>query len=68
VEAIDAFSAHADYYEIVEWLDAIDTSRLKRIFMVHGEPEAQAEFKKYLAEKGYDKVDVVKYGKTYEAD
>ncbi len=68
VEAIDAFSAHADYFEIVEWLDSIDTSRLKRIFMVHGEPDAQAAFKKYLAGKGYDKVDVVKYGKTYEAD
>jgi len=68
VETIDAFSAHADYAEIGEWLDAVDSSRLKRIFMVHGEPAAQAAFKKYLAEKGYDKVDVVKYGQTYEAD
>ena len=68
VETIDAFSAHADYAEIGEWLDSIDTSRLKRIFMVHGEPDAQAAFKKYLAGKGYDKVDVVRYGQSYEAE
>ncbi|MFA6504910.1 MAG: MBL fold metallo-hydrolase [Treponemataceae bacterium] len=68
VETIDAFSAHADYAEIGEWLDAVDTSRLKRIFMVHGEPVAQTALKKYLAGKGYDKVDVIKYGQTYEAE
>ncbi len=67
VETIDAFSAHADYAEIGEWLDAVDTSRLKRIFMVHGEPDAQAAFKKYLAGKGFENVDIVKYGETYEA-
>jgi metallo-beta-lactamase family protein len=68
VETIDAFSAHADYAEIGDWLDSIDTSRLKRIFMVHGEHEAQKAFKSYLAGKGYDKVDIVRYGETYQAD
>ena len=33
VETINAFSAHADYKECVEWLNEIDTSRLKRIYM-----------------------------------
>jgi len=68
VETIDAFSAHADYAEMGAWLDAIDTSRLKRIFMVHGESKAQSAFRKYLAGKGFDKVDVVEYGKTYEVE
>jgi metallo-beta-lactamase family protein len=68
VETIDAFSAHADYAEMGAWLDAIDTSRLKRIFMVHGEAKAQSAFRKYLAGKGFDKVDVVEYGKTYKVE
>jgi metallo-beta-lactamase family protein len=68
VQTIDAFSAHADYAEMGAWLDAVDTSRLKKIFMVHGEGSAQTEFKKYLAGKGFKDVDIVEYGKTYEAD
>jgi metallo-beta-lactamase family protein len=35
VEEINAFSAHADYKEMLEWLKLVDTSRLKGIFMVH---------------------------------
>ncbi len=66
VETIGAFSAHADYKESVEWLDSIDTSRLKKIFLVHGEKDAQAFFVDYLAQNGYKNVEIVKYGETYE--
>ncbi|QQO10243.1 MBL fold metallo-hydrolase RNA specificity domain-containing protein [Breznakiella homolactica] len=68
VEEINAFSAHADYTECKEWLDAIDTSRLKKIFLVHGEPKAQTAFKKYLGENGYSNTEVVRYGQTYETE
>jgi len=66
VEEINAFSAHADYFEILEWLKAVDTSRLKGIFLVHGEKKAQAFLKKYLEENGFPNVEIVKYGKTYD--
>ncbi|MBQ9238937.1 MAG: MBL fold metallo-hydrolase [Treponema sp.] len=66
VEQIDAFSAHADYTEMAEWLSAVDTSRLKQIFLVHGEKDAQAAFQTYLSERGYNNVTIVKYGETYE--
>ncbi len=65
VNQINAFSAHADYTECLEWLKGIDTSRLKRIFLVHGEPEAQSVFTTYLKENGFPDVTVVKYGETY---
>jgi metallo-beta-lactamase family protein len=65
VEEINAFSAHADYAEATAWLDSLDTSNLKGIFLVHGEPKAQAAFKKYLAEKGYSNTEIIRYGKTY---
>jgi metallo-beta-lactamase family protein len=66
VEEINAFSAHADYFEMLEWLKAVDTSRLKGIFLVHGEKKAQAFLKKYLEENGFPNVEIVKSGKTYE--
>jgi metallo-beta-lactamase family protein len=65
VEEINAFSAHADYVEATEWLDAIDTSRLKKIFLVHGEPGAQRAFRDYLAGKGYPNTEIVRYGESY---
>ncbi len=68
IAEINAFSAHADYEEMGDWLDAIDTSNLKKIFLVHGEPKVQPVFKDYLMKKGYPNVDIVQYGKTYEAE
>jgi metallo-beta-lactamase family protein len=68
VEEINAFSAHADYAEAASWLDGLDKSRLKKIFLVHGEPKAQAAFKKYLADKGYPPAEIVRYGESYGLD
>jgi metallo-beta-lactamase family protein len=65
VEEINSFSGHADYIEAAAWLKVVDTSRLKNIFMVHGEPKGQKAFKAYLADNGFPNVEIVKYGKTY---
>ncbi|MDR1219413.1 MAG: MBL fold metallo-hydrolase [Treponema sp.] len=66
VEEINAFSAHADYEEALRWLKTFDTSGLKKIFLVHGEPKPQAAFKRYLADNGFPQTEIVKYGRTYE--
>jgi metallo-beta-lactamase family protein len=65
VEEINAFSAHADYGEILTWLRALDSSRLKKIFLVHGEPGAQRALKTHLGEHGFPQVDIVRCGQTY---
>ena len=65
IEQINAFSAHADYNEILEWLKEVDTSRLKKIFLVHGEKAAQKNLTRVLNENGYNDVEVIAYGKTY---
>ena len=62
---INAFSAHADYEESLEWLTSLDTSRLKKIFLVHGEQDAQVFLQKYLNDNGFANVEIVKYGETY---
>jgi metallo-beta-lactamase family protein len=68
VENINAFSAHADYDEAGRWLKALDRSRLRKIFLVHGEPKAQTAFKKYLEEQGFPETLIVKYGEVYTLD
>ncbi|MCQ2601337.1 MAG: MBL fold metallo-hydrolase [Treponema sp.] len=66
VRKINAFSAHADYTETLEWLNEIDTSRLKKIFLVHGEKDAQEFLENYLKENGFKDVQITKYGETYD--
>jgi metallo-beta-lactamase family protein len=63
---INAFSAHADYEETADWLSMADRSRLKGIFLVHGEGMSQEKLRDYLAGKGYPVPVIVEYGKTYQ--
>ncbi len=65
VETIDAFSAHADYNEILDFVRPLDKNRLKRIFLVHGEPDAQAALAARLEEAGVRSVVTVAYGERY---
>lgn len=65
VQKINAFSAHADYKEMLDWLSKIDTSKLKKIFLVHGDTEAQEFFKSKLESNDY-KVEIVKKGENYK--
>ncbi len=68
VQKINAFSAHADYKETTEWLKKIDTSKLKKIFLVHGETDAQDFLKNHLEENGFKDITIVKYGESYNLD
>lgn len=65
VERCNGFSAHADYTEMIEWLKNIDTKRLKKIFLIHGEEEQQTGFKNHLAEAGFPNVEICEYEKEY---
>lgn len=68
VRKINAFSAHADYTETLEWLNEIDTSKLKKIFLVHGEKDAQEFLENHLKENGFKNIQIVKYGESYDLE
>lgn len=53
---IDALSGHGDYKEMIDYLACQDTSKLKKIFLVHGDQEAQAAYKKELRKAGFDNI------------
>mgnify|MGYP005842083737 FL=1 len=65
VEEINAFSAHADYKETWDWLSGLDRSRLKGIFLVHGEAESLTAMSGFLGGRGVRGVKIVKYGERY---
>jgi metallo-beta-lactamase family protein len=56
VLVMDSFSAHADYQEIIQFLDCQDKANIKQLFLVHGELEVQQIFKEKLLAEGYSNV------------
>lgn len=65
VKTLNAFSAHADYNEIKDWLGGYDLKKLKKIILVHGEGEALANLKSELLTFGVQDVEIAEYGKEY---
>ncbi|MEE6186820.1 Ribonuclease [Mycovorax composti] len=53
---IRSMSAHGDYEDLCQWLACQDPREVKKLFLVHGEPEVQQEFKKRLLKKGFQDV------------
>ncbi|MBC8205647.1 MAG: MBL fold metallo-hydrolase [Kiritimatiellales bacterium] len=53
IERIEGFSAHADRNELMRWLSGIGVAP-KKVFVVHGEPDAATAFaEKITEEKGW---------------
>ena len=66
IEVIDSYSAHADYNELIQFLSCQDPSKVKKVFLVHGEPDAQDEFKAKLQGLGYNEVKTPEMGESFE--
>lgn len=68
VKIINAFSAHADYREIGEYILGLDHARLKAVFLVHGEANAQAALQKHLTSIGVSRVEILAAGRSVTLD
>lgn len=66
IEVMDSFSAHADYAEIIQHLHCQDISKVKKLFLVHGEIESQLVFKNKLKDEGFREVLIPKQGEGFE--
>jgi metallo-beta-lactamase family protein len=55
VEVLNGYSAHADRGELVRWLSEVrgPNARALPVYLVHGEPEAQAALRDRLVQDGY---------------
>ncbi len=65
VEKIEAFSGHADYSEMLQFLKCQDKKQLQKVFLVHGEIGPQSFFKEKLEEAGYTDVIIPKKGEEF---
>ncbi|MCK9464219.1 MAG: MBL fold metallo-hydrolase [Proteobacteria bacterium] len=64
VKILNAFSAHADYLEIGRWVQRLDRSRLKAVFLVHGEKSAEEAMRTHLLSLGVPRVEILEAGKA----
>lgn len=65
VQSIDAFSAHADWEETLDWLKGTDIGRVEKVLLVHGETEALAAMREKVLGAGVASVEIVRAGETY---
>ena len=66
VEVMNSYSAHADEPELVEFVGHLDADRLKKIFLVHGDPVRQEPLGLALTAAGYVKPVAPKRGDSFE--
>jgi metallo-beta-lactamase family protein len=53
-----SMSAHGDYDDLCQFIAGQDTSKVKTLFLVHGEYDVQQEFAERLRQKGYTNVQI----------
>jgi metallo-beta-lactamase family protein len=56
IRKIDVFSGHADQTGLLRFVKDQNPSRLKKIFLSHGEEESMLEFKSKIHELGFEEV------------
>lgn len=66
IRTLDSYSAHADYMELLQFLECQDKTKIKNIFLVHGEEQTQINFANTLGENGYENIHIPSRGETVE--
>lgn len=67
VKIMDSYSAHGDYKEMIRYLSCQDKGKVKRVFLVHGDYEAQLAFKDRLLDEGFRNITIPALGDEIEA-
>jgi metallo-beta-lactamase family protein len=65
VQKLDALSAHADRDELLRWMQPI-AAGLKKVFLVHGEPEQQTAFAAAIRERYHLEVIAPDRGQSFD--
>jgi metallo-beta-lactamase family protein len=66
VESLQSMSAHGDQNDLLHILACQDKRQIKKIFLVHGEPKVQFNFKDKLKEEGYGEIEVPYRHQSFE--
>jgi metallo-beta-lactamase family protein len=63
---MDSYSAHGDYKEMIQYLGCQDPSKIKNLFLVHGEYETQLNYKERLLDAGFRHITIPALGDKVE--
>ena len=63
---IESLSGHGDYSEMINYIGCQEKSKLKKIFLVHGEEQTQLNFKQTLNETGWKRVEIPEFRQEVE--
>ena len=55
---VESLSAHADYDDLCQWLSCQDPKLVRKLFLVHGEFDAQQALKERLFHKGFNNIEI----------
>ncbi|TDW99142.1 MBL fold metallo-hydrolase RNA specificity domain-containing protein [Dinghuibacter silviterrae] len=61
-----SMSAHGDYQDLLHFLAGQDPTKVRKVFVVHGEYPVQQGFQKHLAEKGFTNVEIPERHQVFE--
>ncbi|NTW25674.1 MAG: MBL fold metallo-hydrolase, partial [Lentimicrobium sp.] len=65
IERIEAFSGHADSSEMLDFISCQDKKQVRKVFLVHGEFEAQSVYRETLIKAGFTDVEIPSVGNEY---
>ncbi|MDD4922460.1 MAG: MBL fold metallo-hydrolase [Bacteroidales bacterium] len=68
IRKIESMSAHADYRDLCQYLSSQEPDEVKKVFIVHGEPESQEAFRDRLHKKGFMKIEIPEPHETFSLD
>jgi len=65
VDSVQSMSAHGDQNDLLQFISKQDPAQVRKIFLVHGDPDTQVVFKNKLMERGYQ-VEIPEQHQSFE--
>jgi metallo-beta-lactamase family protein len=62
IERLDSYSGHADYNEMIQFLECQEKEKISQLVLVHGEFGSQEYFRDRLTEKGFKNIMIPSQG------
>lgn len=65
IRKIESFSGHADYREMISFLECQEKESVETTFIVHGEYETQKKYVEELSKEGFRNIEIPAKGQEY---
>ena len=66
IKKIESYSGHADYLEMINFLNCQEKEAISKTFIVHGEYETQKKYSDLLRAEGFKNIEIPSKGQEYD--